>query len=103
MDLLDVYVPLPSMNGVAAMMAGMGDDMDQLRRLLAFLDRLDQAGLTYTLAHTRPESLRVDVATPGERWEIEFMADGGVEIERFKSAGGVDTDPTLLDALFRDV
>ena len=29
----------------------------------------------------------VTVAVPGERWEIEFINDGTVEVERFESAG----------------
>lgn len=32
----------------------------------------------------------VDAAVPGWRWEIEFMADGGVE-----------NDPALIEDLFR--
>ena len=31
----------------------------------------------------------VNVATPGERWEIEFMATGQVEVEIFKSDGSI--------------
>jgi hypothetical protein len=28
------------------------------------------------------------------------MADGSVDIERYKSVAGVETDPTLIDELF---
>jgi len=31
----------------------------------------------------------VEVHVPGARWEVEFFADGHVEVEVFKSAGGV--------------
>lgn len=32
----------------------------------------------------------VMVATPGVRWEIEFMDDGSVEVERFRSTGKIE-------------
>jgi hypothetical protein len=52
------------------------------RRLLAFLNRLDVANASYRLGHTRADSVMVEIALPGWRWELEFMADGAVEIER---------------------
>jgi hypothetical protein len=45
----------------------------------------------------------IDVALPGWRWEIEFMADGAVDIERYRSVAGIENDPALLDELFRDL
>lgn len=71
-------------------------------RLLDFLNRLDKAHIYYTLSHTRPESVMVDIALPGWRWEVEFMADGSVEIERYKSVAGTENDPALLKDLFAD-
>jgi hypothetical protein len=41
----------------------------------------------------------VTVAVPGERWEIEFLDDGSVEVERFVSAGTIE-DARALDDLF---
>jgi hypothetical protein len=41
----------------------------------------------------------VCVAIPGERWEIEFLGDGSVEIEKFTSNGEIyGTD--ILNELF---
>jgi hypothetical protein len=68
-------------------------------RLLAFLNRLDQLHVHYGLGHTRPESVMVDLALPGRRWEVEFMIDGAVEIERYESVAGVENDSALLDEL----
>jgi hypothetical protein len=31
----------------------------------------------------------ITVAVPGERWEIEFLDDGSIEIERFISNGKI--------------
>ena len=55
---------------------------DQFTRLLYFLNRLDAANFSHRLTMLRPESVCVDVAVPGQRWEIEFMEDGTVEVER---------------------
>ena len=72
-------------------------------RLLAFLNRLDGLHVHYTLCHTRPESVMVDLALPGRRWEVEFMIDGSVEIERYESVVGVETDSALLDELIAEL
>ncbi len=58
--------------------------------LMDFLDKLEQAQIGYTLARYRDEALMVNVAVPGERWEIEFLTDGSVEVERFISDGEID-------------
>ncbi|MCZ6678907.1 MAG: hypothetical protein O7E52_16870 [Candidatus Poribacteria bacterium] len=65
--------------------------------LLQFLTRLEQANISYTLAHHRDEALMVVVAVPGERWEVEFLDDGSVEVERFVSSGEIETEGTLTD------
>ena len=70
--------------------------------LLAFLRRLDEAGIHYSLGSYR-DSVNVHVSASGdERWEVEFFPDGSVEIERFVSDGGVETDAGRLEDLFRD-
>jgi hypothetical protein len=71
-------------------------------RLLDLLNRLDAAHIHYKLDHTRPDSVMVDVAVPGWRWEIEFMVDGSLDIERYQSSSGVENDPALIENLFRD-
>ena len=43
----------------------------------------------------------VGVTIPGERWEIEFMADGEVEIEVFHSTGEIH-DFSMIDELFKN-
>jgi hypothetical protein len=58
-------------------------------RLITFLSDLEQRGISYTLAHNRDEAIMVIAAAPGERWEIEFLDDGSVEVERFISNGQI--------------
>lgn len=43
----------------------------------------------------------VEIAVPGQRWEVEFFSDGTVEIEKFLS-NGIIYDDTELDILFKD-
>ena len=47
---------------------------------LTFLNRLEVARVPSRLEHVR-DALMVSLATPGERWEIEFFEDGSVEVE----------------------
>ncbi len=59
--------------------------MDGLKGLIDFLNRLEDKGIYYKMSKIRNESIMVEVAIPGERWEVEFMDDGTIEIEKFKS------------------
>jgi hypothetical protein len=57
--------------------------VDNLQRLLNFLNRLQAQKIFYRLEHVRPDTIMVLVTVPGERWEIEFLADGDTQIEIF--------------------
>ncbi len=59
-----------------------------MEKLLAFIDELDRRRIFRRLASVR-DAVMVEVHVPGERWEVEFFADGRVEVEIFRSAGGV--------------
>jgi hypothetical protein len=83
--------------------SALGGEGEPFARLLAFLNRLDQLHVRYSLGHTRPESVMVDLALPGRRWEVEFMIDGAVEIERYESVAGVENDSALLDELIAEL
>ena len=68
----------------------------------ALLQQLEAAKIHYTLARVRDDTIMVEVSVPGQHWEIEFMRDGTVEIERYVSAAGVEADTTLLDRLITE-
>ncbi len=68
-------------------------------KLLRFLEKIEQMGMSYTLAHHREGAVMVIIAVPGERWEVEFMNDGSVEVERFTSNGQIH-DESALEELF---
>lgn len=72
------------------------------RRFLTILETLEQAGVVYRLAHVR-DSVMIELAVPGERWEIEFLEDGDIEIERFVSRGVQRVDDDELTQLIANV
>ena len=74
--------------------------MDKLNQLIAFLERLERVKLYYRLNKIR-DSILVEIAVPGERWEVEFMADGEIVIEKFISDGTIFGE-SEIDILFRD-
>ena len=59
---------------------------------------LERRNVRYTLQIARRDALLLDVAVPGERWEIEYFDDGRCEVEVFKSQGVSEVDD-LLDRL----
>jgi hypothetical protein len=75
--------------------------VNSLEKLLDFLGRLDAARIHYRLERNRDDALMVLAAVPGERWEVEFFADGHVEVEVFRSADGVHGEE-LLTRLFAE-
>lgn len=76
--------------------------MAKLSKLTNFLDRLDQAELHYTLSSIREGAVMIAVTLSGARWEVEFMADGDVEVEIFTSDGDIH-GADMLDELFSQV
>lgn len=75
--------------------------VDKIDQLLQLLDRLDKAHIHYTLMHNRFDAISVAVAVPGQRWEIDVLADGEVNVEVFRSDGTIYEEPKLED-LFRE-
>jgi hypothetical protein len=73
---------------------------DQFAKILAFLRQLEQAKIAYELRHSRDDAIMVRINVPGERWEVEFLQDDDIEIERFISDGHID-DESMLEELFR--
>jgi hypothetical protein len=72
-------------------------------KLTAFLKQLEHGHIHYTLASYRDEAIMVCVTVPGERWEIEFLGDGSVEVERFISNGEISGEEALSELLTRYV
>lgn len=61
----------------------MAGDLDQL---LSFIANISE-DVDYSLEVVRPDAVMVDLATPGTRWEIQFIGNGAIEVEKFVSDG----------------
>jgi hypothetical protein len=70
-----------------------------LTELNNFLNQLEDKNIFHRLSKVRGESIMVEVAVPGQRWEVEFMDDGTVQIEK---CNGDFYDARELEILFRD-
>jgi len=73
--------------------------MSELSELTGLLDRLDAAEIQYTLASVSEGSIVVGIDVPDEHWNVEFMDDGDIEVEIFKSDGQV-FDYSVVEDLF---
>ena len=62
--------------------------------LLDLLDWLEENRIYYRLNKVN-ENILVEVAIPGERWEIEVLRDGAIQIERFVSTGEIAGELTI--------
>ena len=74
--------------------------MDNLTRLITFLEKLEESNIYFKLNKIR-DSILVEIAVPGARWEVEFMQEGTVEVEKFTSLGEM-FDESELDNLFKE-
>jgi len=56
---------------------------------LLFLDELERRKIAYDIVHVRSDTLMAQLYVPGQRWEVEFYADGRIELEVFQGSSGV--------------
>lgn len=62
--------------------------LETIKSFVEFLEMLDKRNIYYKLSKIR-DSIMVEAAVPGQRWEIEFMSNGSIEIEKFLSDGEI--------------
>ena len=70
-------------------------------QLEEFLAQLEAARIFFKLCRARSGFVLVEIAVPGERWEVEFGVDGVVEVEVFRSDGRVAGAEALGDLFAR--
>lgn len=70
-----------------------------LKKLLTFLQRLDETKTHYALWNYREDAISVEVYIPGEHWEVDFLEDGTIEVERYRSNGRIEGE-SVLEELF---
>jgi uncharacterized membrane protein len=72
-----------------------------MRPLLDFLDELDSHKISHRLDRARDDAIMVQINTPGEYWEVEFFANGEVEVERFTTQGVDQASAELLQDIVK--
>lgn len=73
----------------------------ELKEFISFLNKLEGNSIFLKLNKVRNEAIMVEVSVPGQRWEIEFLEDGTVDIEKFISDKGM-YDVNELETLFKE-
>ena len=71
-----------------------------MQKFIDFLNRLEKSHIFYKLDKTNDEYIMVEIAVPGQRWEVEF-SENDIRIEKFISDGCL-CDKSEIEALFRD-
>ena len=66
-------------------------------KLMEIFGALEAAQIHFVLAYHRYDGVSIEAAVPGERWEIDVLADGEVDFERFVSAGGVRGEAEMTE------
>lgn len=64
-------------------------------KLYAIVDALHEAKISHSLVITRDDAITILAAVPGGRWEIDVFSDGRVEVEVFRSTGGIVEEDEL--------
>jgi hypothetical protein len=66
-------------------------------KFLTFLNQLEQKKINYQISHHRDEAVMITVSIVGERWEIEFLENGDIEVEKFISNGEIKGEEVLKE------
>ena len=67
--------------------------------LLMFLNELRRGKIYYRLSQHRDDAIMVELAVPGERWEVAFLNDGTIDVEVFRSDGTITDAAALMPML----
>lgn len=70
-------------------------------KFLTFLNQLQQNKINYQISHHRDEAVMITVSIVGERWEIEFLDNGDIEVEKFVSDGQIKGEEELKELFDR--
>ena len=68
-------------------------------KLLEFLDGLRRGKIYYLLSQHRVDAIMVEIAVPGERWQVEFLEDGTIEAEVFRSSGNIEGAEAVMELM----
>lgn len=75
-------------------------EANPLQKFLTFIEIIQEHGIYHKLNCVR-DAIMVEIALPGRRWEVEFFADGEIEVEVFTSDGHIG-NAEMLEQLLDD-
>ena len=70
-------------------------------KINVFLQELRDAGIYFTLSNYREGAVSVMIEVPGEHWEVDFLDDGTIDVERFVSNGEIRDESIFKDLFAR--
>jgi hypothetical protein len=70
-------------------------------KIMSILRRLEEAKNVHSVDHYREDAISIKAVVPGQRWEIDVLGDGRVDIEVFKSDGTL-YDESMLENMIKD-
>lgn len=76
---------------------------DLFNKFLTFLNQLEQQKINYQISHHRDEAVMITVAIVGQRWEIEFLENGDIEVEKFVSHGEIKGEEALQELFAKEI
>jgi hypothetical protein len=74
---------------------------EPFKALLETIERLERARIYCEVNKYREEAITLVATVPGQRWEIDFLSDGTIDVEVFASDGTL-RDAKSIDDLIRD-
>jgi hypothetical protein len=74
---------------------------DPFKAMLETIARLERAKIYCEVAKYRQDAISLVAVVPGQRWEIDFLSDGMIDTEVFKSDGTI-RDEKSIDDLIRE-
>ena len=77
----------------------MSDAPSHLDRLWALSQRLTEAEIQHETVVYREDAVSIVATPPGEYWEIDFLDDGGIDVEIYTSKGLEDEPEAAIERL----
>lgn len=62
---------------------------DQFHVLFDFTKKFEESNIYYSIKKNREDAVSIEAVVPGQRWEIDFLINGEIEIEIFRSDGKI--------------
>lgn len=70
--------------------------MASMKKLLEFTDFLAEKDINYRF-NEESDNWLIEIFVPGQRWEVEFLPNGEVQVEKFISEGHIYSESVLAE------